>query len=76
MTESDFWIEVGLLVNDGQRVGQAMFNVLSRAGMLPASIIGSLDDPFYRVKTLSSGRSWMARMARIAPSGEILAVGT
>lgn len=76
MTENDFWIEVHLLVEEGQRVGQAMFNVLSRAGMLPASIVGGLDDPFYRVKTMSSGRAWLARMARISPSGKILAVGT
>lgn len=76
MSSDDFWSEVNALTQEGQRVGQAMFNVLSRAGLLPASLVGSLDDPFYRVKTMSSGRAWLARMARISSSGEILAVGT
>jgi|GEM_PF-4850899 len=65
MQVEQFWSEVEALIGAGQRVGQAMFNTLSAHGMLPAHMVGGLDDPFYRVKTLSSGRAWLARHATV-----------
>lgn len=50
-----------LVDNHGQRIGQALYNVLS-AAKVPGieEIAGTLDDPYQRIVNWSSGKRWMA----------------
>lgn len=61
MRLDQFWVRVEEAVGHGDRYGQAMFNILYAQGILPETFVGSLDDPYYRIKTRSSAKSWVAR---------------
>lgn len=60
---------------NGERWGQAAFNVLEAA--LPhvaEPLRGTLDDPFYRVKTRSSLKSWVKSTLATDCAGSIIGV--
>lgn len=74
MKASAFWRVVEIRVLDyDQRWGQAMFNTLY--GVIDLSPIhGSLDDPFYRVKTKSSAVQWFNRFIKVDENGNIVGI--
>lgn len=56
---SEFWAGVYARANGGERLGQAMFNLLSERGMMPAHLVGTSDDPFYTVTTEWQAMRWV-----------------
>lgn len=59
MKTHDFWSQVEGCVAAGYRYGQAVYLVLYGKGLIPEGFAGSLDDPYYRVKTRSSAKRWV-----------------
>ena len=76
MLVQEFWDEVKSDVeNRDWRVGQSMFNILFDEEIPGLDTIrGSLDDPFYRVKTFSSAKQWFASHVVVDENGQITGV--
>lgn len=59
-----------------ERWGQAAYNVLSEASVPGiVDLAGTLDDPYYRVKTKSSLKRWVAGSVSVDCVGTVIGVG-
>ena len=71
MSPNEFWAQVEARVAAGYRYGQAMFDILHGQGLIPDGFAGSLDDPYYRIKTDSSARRWAFKFVGMDQKGNL-----
>ena len=68
----EFWKAASDLVNNhDQRWGQAVFNTIPSGTPGLTEIAGTLDDPYYRVKTRTAAYSWVDRYLAVDSEGTI-----
>lgn len=72
MRLDQFWPRVEEAVTHGSRYGQAIFDILQGQGLLPDGFAGSLDDPYYRIKTRSSALRWAAQFLNTDEHGQVV----
>lgn len=73
LTVERFWEEVTeRVLNHDERWGQAMFNVLAAYAIEGTEVCrGSLWDPFYRIKSVHTARTWFGGYVVIDSSNTI-----
>lgn len=71
----ELWASAARLVDEhDQRWGQAVFNSIPADTPGLTEIAGTLDDPFYRIKTKIAVRRWVERHLVVDCVGTILEV--
>jgi hypothetical protein len=67
MKTNEFWARVAdRFLNQDERWGQAVFNTLCMEAAINTDLIhGTLDDPFYRLKTRSSAKAWFDKFVEV-----------
>ena len=75
MREHEFWRAAAELDDKAdQRWGQALFNTIPSDTPGLEAIRGTLDDPFYRIKSKFTARRWFNEHVSVDCAGTILEV--